>query len=55
MAGLDPLPEPAGKQLDLPLLEERASGLAFYQRIAETGGLVNSDRDDVLDTYRRGR
>jgi DNA-binding Lrp family transcriptional regulator len=29
------------------------NGLATYQRIAESAGLVKSDRDDVLDTYRR--
>jgi hypothetical protein len=30
------------------------SGLSMYQRIAEAAGLVKTDREDVLDTYRRG-
>jgi DNA-binding transcriptional MerR regulator len=29
------------------------NGLAMYQRIAEANGMVRSDRDDLLDTYRR--
>jgi DNA-binding transcriptional MerR regulator len=29
------------------------SGLSMYQRIAEAAGLVTSDRDDMIDTYRR--
>lgn len=37
------------------LLERRTAGLETIQRIAEAGGLVMSDRDDVLDTYRRAR
>jgi hypothetical protein len=37
------------------LLDYRTNGLETIQRIAEAGGLVNSDRDDVLGTYRRGR
>ena len=35
------------------LLIERESGLSTYQRIAEAGSLVMSDRDDVLATYGR--
>jgi transposase len=35
------------------LLEKRTTGLETIQRIAEAGGLVMSDRDDILDTYRR--
>ena len=35
------------------LLIERESGLSAYQRIAEAGGFVMSDRDDVLATYGR--
>lgn len=35
------------------LLERRTAGLETIQRIAEAGGLVKTDRDDVLDTYRR--
>jgi hypothetical protein len=52
MAGLPPMTGPAGKQLDLPLLEAR-EGLQFYQRAAEAGGLVMSDRDDLDAMYRR--
>jgi hypothetical protein len=37
------------------LLDYRTAGLETIQRIAEAGGLVMSDRDDVLDTYRRRR
>jgi hypothetical protein len=55
MAGLDAAPEAAGKRLALPLLEERTRGLEFYQGIAEAGGLVNTDRDDIEAMYRRGR
>jgi predicted nuclease with TOPRIM domain len=35
------------------LLDSRAAGLETYQRMAEAGGLVLSDRDDVEATYRR--
>jgi predicted transcriptional regulator len=35
------------------LLDKRTAGLETIQRIAESGGLVLSDREDVLDTYRR--
>lgn len=35
------------------LLEEQKLGTAMYQRIAEAAGFVKSDREDVLDTYRR--
>jgi hypothetical protein len=35
------------------LLDNRTSGLETIQRIAEAGGLVVSDRDDILATYRR--
>jgi ribosomal protein S13 len=34
------------------LLDYRTSGLETIQRIAEAGGLLNSDRDDLMDTYR---
>jgi hypothetical protein len=37
------------------LLDERETGLETYQRIAEAGGLITSDREDLLNTYRRGR
>jgi hypothetical protein len=37
------------------LLEYRTSGLEMIQRIAEAGGLINSDRDDIADTYQRSR
>jgi AcrR family transcriptional regulator len=37
------------------LLYYRTAGLETIQRIAEAGGIVKSDRDDVLDTYRRRR
>jgi hypothetical protein len=37
------------------LLEYRTAGLATIQRIAEAGGLIMSDRDDLEATYRRGR
>jgi DNA-binding transcriptional regulator YhcF (GntR family) len=37
------------------LLETRTAGLETIQRIAEAGGLIMSDREDVLATYRRGR
>jgi hypothetical protein len=37
------------------LLDYRTAGLGFYQGIAEAAGLANSDRDDMLDTYRRWR
>ena len=35
------------------LLTERTTGLSTYQRIAESGGLALTDRDDVLGTYGR--
>jgi hypothetical protein len=35
------------------LLERRTAGLETIQRIAEAGGLIMSDRDDVTATYRR--
>jgi AraC-like DNA-binding protein len=35
------------------LLQEREAGLEMYQRIAESAGLVMSDRDDIENTYRR--
>jgi hypothetical protein len=35
------------------LLQERETGLEMYQRIAESAGLVMSDRDDIENTYRR--
>jgi prophage antirepressor-like protein len=53
MAGLDDATEGADKQICLPLNEDLKEGLEFYQRIAESGGLVNSDRDDLFNTYRR--
>ncbi|MDR1252925.1 MAG: hypothetical protein LBK62_12315 [Treponema sp.] len=37
------------------LLDYRTAGLETIQRIAEAGGLVMSDRDDIEATYRRGR
>jgi hypothetical protein len=37
------------------LPEYRTAGLETIQRVAEAGGLVMSDRDDVLETYRKGR
>jgi hypothetical protein len=37
------------------LLTDREAGLRVIQRIAEAGGLVMSDRDDVLATYGRLR
>jgi DNA-binding transcriptional MerR regulator len=37
------------------LLDDREIGLEVYQRIAEVGGLIASDREDVLNTYRRSR
>jgi hypothetical protein len=37
------------------ILDFRTSGLQTYQRIAEAGGLVISDRDDIADTYRGRR
>jgi hypothetical protein len=37
------------------LLGYRTAGLETIQRIAEAGGLVVSDRDDIEATYRRGR
>ena len=37
------------------LLVERETGLSVIQRIAEAGGLVMSDRDDVLSMYGRSR
>jgi transposase-like protein len=52
MAGLDALPENGGKQLCLPMVDGLMDGLVFYQRIAESGGLVNSDRDDMDALYR---
>ena len=36
------------------ILTERETGLSVIQRIAESGGLLMSDRDDVLATYGRG-
>jgi hypothetical protein len=35
------------------LLDSRTAGLEMIQRIAEAAGLVKTDREDVLDTYRR--
>jgi hypothetical protein len=56
MAGLPPAPDPAGKQLSFPeYIEEIQKGRDFYQRIAEAGGLVNSDRDDLDAMYRKER
>jgi hypothetical protein len=37
------------------LLDKRTAGLETIQRIAESGGLVMSDRDDIEATYRRRR
>jgi regulator of replication initiation timing len=37
------------------LLDSRTTGLETIQRIAEAGGLVLSDRDDIESTYRRRR
>jgi DNA-binding transcriptional MerR regulator len=37
------------------LLDKRETGLEAYQRIAESAGLVLSDRDDLYSAYRRGR
>jgi hypothetical protein len=37
------------------LLEARTAGLETIQRIAEAGGLVMSDREDIDLTYRRRR
>ena len=34
------------------ILTERETGLEFHQRIAESGGLMLSDRDDMLTLYR---
>jgi transposase-like protein len=48
-----PSPGTGRGQTEIPLLEERTKGLEFYQRIAESSGLVKSDRDDLIDTYRR--
>jgi hypothetical protein len=53
LAGLDPMPEDNNKQIKFHLLEERTKGLEFYQRTAESAGLVNSDLDDIKDIYRR--
>ena len=33
------------------LLDHRTSGLSFYQRIAEAGGLMLSDSDDLEYSY----
>jgi DNA-binding transcriptional MerR regulator len=35
------------------LLDQRTEGLSTIQRIAEAGGLLLSDRDDLLSAYRR--
>jgi hypothetical protein len=35
------------------LLEQRTEGLEAIQRIAEAGGLLMSDRDDLYSAYRR--
>ena len=35
------------------LFAERETGLEMTQRIAEAGGLLVSDREDLLATYRR--
>jgi ribosomal protein S13 len=35
------------------LLEYRTAGLETIQRIAEAGGLINTDRDDLNAMYRR--
>ena len=37
------------------MLTERTTGLSTYQRIAETGGLVLSDYDDLVSPYRGRR
>ena len=37
------------------ILSEREAGLETVQRIAEAGGLLVSDREDLLNTYRRNR
>jgi hypothetical protein len=37
------------------LLDARTAGLETIQRIAESGGLVLSDREDIESTYRRRR
>jgi AmiR/NasT family two-component response regulator len=37
------------------LLEKRSKGMETIQRIAEAGGLLMSDRDDIEATYRRRR
>jgi hypothetical protein len=37
------------------LADRRGSGLEMIQRIAEAGGLINSDRDDLDAMYRRAR
>jgi hypothetical protein len=37
------------------LLEYRTTGLETIQRIAEAGGLLMSDRDDIQAMYGRGR
>ena len=42
-------------QVTKHLLAERETGLEAIQRIAEAGGLLLSDRDDLLATYRRQR
>jgi hypothetical protein len=36
------------------LLDRRTAGLEMIQRIAEAGGLIASDRDDIEAMYRRG-
>ena len=36
------------------LLAERETGLSVIQRIAEAGGLIRSDRDDIRTMYGRG-
>jgi hypothetical protein len=37
------------------LIDHQAAGLETIQRIAEAGGLIKTDRDDIGDTYRRRR
>jgi hypothetical protein len=37
------------------LLDYRTAGLETIQRIAEAGGIIMSDRDDVEATYRRAK
>jgi hypothetical protein len=37
------------------ILAERETGLGMIQRIAEAGGLLVSDREDMLNTYRRDK